>query len=171
MRAGCVASADDSLTMIVRTPVPPLPGASVLLRGAVVPTTARAGGGRARRRSPAGAGRADHTVAIDDTLFRRRGKKVHGAGWFHDGSAAGQLKLGYGNNWIVVAIIVTLPYVSRPVALPVLATWRSKAVTGPNLTWPGTWWTPSPSGFPTAGSMWWVTRPTGAVRSPGWART
>jgi hypothetical protein len=53
-------------------------------------------------------------------LFRRRGKKVHGAGWFHDGSAAGQLKLGYGNNWVVVAIIVTLPHVSRPVALPVL---------------------------------------------------
>ena len=68
---------------------------------------------------PAG---APITVAVDDTLFRRRGKKVHGAGWFHDGSAAGQLKLGYGNNWIVVAIIVTLPYVSRPVAVPVLAT-------------------------------------------------
>jgi len=28
------------------------------------------------------------TVAVDDTLFRRRGKKVHGVGWFHDGSAA-----------------------------------------------------------------------------------
>jgi hypothetical protein len=62
------------------------------------------------------------TVAIDDTLFRRRGKKVHGAGWFHDGSAAGQLKLGFGNNWIVVAIVVTLPFCTRPVALPVLAT-------------------------------------------------
>jgi DDE superfamily endonuclease len=59
---------------------------------------------------------------IDDTLFRRRGKKVHGAGWFHDGSAAGQVKLGFGNNWVVVAIIVTVPYLSRPVALPVLAT-------------------------------------------------
>jgi hypothetical protein len=62
------------------------------------------------------------TVAIDDTLFRRRGKKVHGVGWFHDGSAAGQVKLGFGNNWVVAAIIVTLPYLSRPVALPVLAT-------------------------------------------------
>jgi hypothetical protein len=62
------------------------------------------------------------TVAVDDTLFRRRGKKVHAAGWFHDGSAAGQIKLGYGNNWVVVAIIVTLPFLSRPVALPVLAT-------------------------------------------------
>ncbi len=62
------------------------------------------------------------TVAIDDTLFRRRGKKVHGVGWFHDGSAAGQVKLGFGNNWVVAAIVVTLPYLSRPVALPVLAT-------------------------------------------------
>lgn len=61
------------------------------------------------------------TVAVDDTLFRRRGKKVHAVGWFHDGSAAGQAKLGFGNNWVVVAIIVTLPLLSRPVALPVLA--------------------------------------------------
>jgi len=49
---------------------------------------------------PAG---APVTVVVDDTLFRRRGKKVHGAGWFHDGSAAGQLKLGYGNNWALPA--------------------------------------------------------------------
>jgi len=61
------------------------------------------------------------TVAVDDTLFRRRGKKVHAAGWFHDGSAAGQAKLGYGNNWVVLAIVVTLPFRTRPVALPVLA--------------------------------------------------
>jgi DDE superfamily endonuclease len=61
------------------------------------------------------------TVAVDDTLFRRRGRKVHAAGWFHDGSAAGQAKLGFGNNWVVVAIIVNLPFLSRPVALPVLA--------------------------------------------------
>jgi hypothetical protein len=60
-------------------------------------------------------------VAIDDTLFRRRGKKVHAVGWFHDGSAAGQVKLGFGNNWVVAAIVVTLPFLSRPVALPVLA--------------------------------------------------
>jgi SRSO17 transposase len=65
---------------------------------------------------------ASITVVIDDTLFRRRGRKVHAVGWFHDGSAAGQVKLGYGNNWVVAAIIVTLPFVSRPVALPVGAT-------------------------------------------------
>jgi hypothetical protein len=61
------------------------------------------------------------TVAVDDTLFRRRGKKIHAVGWFHDGSAAGQATLGFGNNWVVLAIIVTLPFLSRPVALPVLA--------------------------------------------------
>ncbi len=61
-------------------------------------------------------------MVVDDTLFRRRGKKVHGVGWFHDGSAAGQLKLGFGNNWVVAAIIVTLPFGTRPVALAVLAT-------------------------------------------------
>ncbi len=39
-----------------------------------------------------------------------------------DGSTAGGAKLGFGNNWIVAAIVVTLPFCSRPVALPVLAT-------------------------------------------------
>jgi hypothetical protein len=60
-------------------------------------------------------------VAIDDTLFRRRGKKVRAAGWFHDGSAPGPAKTGYGNNWVIAAIIVRLPMVKRPVAVPVLA--------------------------------------------------
>lgn len=60
-------------------------------------------------------------VAIDDTLFRRRGKKVWAASWLHDGSAPGPAKTGYGNNWVIAAIVVKLPMISRPVALPVLA--------------------------------------------------
>ena len=60
-------------------------------------------------------------VAIDDTLFRRRGKKVWAASWFHDGSAPGPAKTGYGNNWVIAAIVVKLPAVRRPVAIPVLA--------------------------------------------------
>jgi DDE superfamily endonuclease len=60
-------------------------------------------------------------VAIDDTLFRRRGKKVWAASWFHDGSAPGPAKTGYGNNWVVAAVLVRLPALSRPVAIPVLA--------------------------------------------------
>jgi len=60
-------------------------------------------------------------VAIDDTLFRRRGKKVWAASWFHDGSAQGPAKTGYGNNWVVAGIVCRLPMVRRPVAIPVLA--------------------------------------------------
>ncbi len=30
-------------------------------------------------------------LVVDDTLFRRRGKKIHGVGWFHDSSAAGEV--------------------------------------------------------------------------------
>lgn len=59
------------------------------------------------------------TVAVDDTLFSRRGPKVHAAGWFHDGSAPGEHKVGYGNNWVIAAVVVRLPFLERPVALPV----------------------------------------------------
>jgi len=58
-------------------------------------------------------------VAIDDTLFHRRGPKVHAASWFHDGSAQGGHKVGYGNNWVIAAIVVTLSFLDRPLALPV----------------------------------------------------
>ncbi len=65
--------------------------------------------------------RAPVLVAIDDTLFKRRGKKVRAASWFHDGSAAGPRPVGFGNNWVVAGIVVTLPFLTRPVCLPVLA--------------------------------------------------
>jgi len=60
-------------------------------------------------------------VAVDDTLFKRRGKKVWAASWFHDGSAAGPAKTGYGNNWVILGIVVRLRFMSRPVAVPVMA--------------------------------------------------
>jgi hypothetical protein len=60
-------------------------------------------------------------AAVDDTLFKRRGKKVWAASWFHDGSAPGPAKTGYGNTWVILAVIVSLPGVSRPVAVPVMA--------------------------------------------------
>jgi len=60
-------------------------------------------------------------AAVDDTLFKRRGKKVWAASWFHDGSAQGPVKTGYGSNWVVLAIVVRLPLLSRPVAVPVMA--------------------------------------------------
>jgi hypothetical protein len=66
-------------------------------------------------------------VAVDDSLLRRVGKKVWLALWTHDGSARSKDKIGFGNTWVVLAILVDLPFCSRPVALPVLARlWRGK---------------------------------------------
>src|SRR5580700_5209277 len=75
------------------------------------------------------------TVAIDDTLFRRRGKKVWAAAWFHDGSAAGPAKTGYGNNWVIAAVVVMLPMISRPVAVPVLAKLVIKGTSSASRLW------------------------------------
>jgi hypothetical protein len=61
------------------------------------------------------------TVAVDDTLFRRCGRKVHGAGWQHDGPAPSRGKVSYGNCFVTAGIVVRLPCCSRPVCLPVLA--------------------------------------------------
>lgn len=58
-------------------------------------------------------------VAVDDTLFHRRGPKVHAASWFHDGSATSTRKVAYANNWVIAAIVVRLSFLDRQVALPV----------------------------------------------------
>jgi SRSO17 transposase len=61
-------------------------------------------------------------LAVDDTLFKRRGKKVYGAAWQYDGSlpAGAGSQTGYGNNWVVMALVVRLPVTGRAVSLPVL---------------------------------------------------
>ena len=74
-------------------------------------------------------------VLIDDTLFRRRGKKVWAASCVHDGSAAGPAKTGYGNNWVVLAVRVRLPMVSRPVAVPVMAKLVIKGTASASRLW------------------------------------
>lgn len=67
-------------------------------------------------------------VSVDDSLFRRYGRKVHAAAWQHDGSAPGPRKIGFGNNWVIVGIVVQLPLLTRPVCLPVLfRLWRPKS--------------------------------------------
>jgi DDE superfamily endonuclease len=75
------------------------------------------------------------SVVIDDTLFKRRGKKVWAASWFHDGSAAGPDKTGYGNNWVIAAIIVRLPFLDRPAAIPVLAKLVVKSTNSKSRLW------------------------------------
>jgi len=70
---------------------------------------------------------ADLLVAVDDTAHRRRGKKVHGAGWIHDGSAPSRNKLAFGHRWVVAGIIAQVPFLSRPICLPVLCRrWQGK---------------------------------------------
>lgn len=70
------------------------------------------------------------TVAVDDTLFKRRGKKVFGAAWQHDGAARGDKPVGFGVCFVVLGIIVDLPFRTRPFCLPVAARlWRPKTGT------------------------------------------
>jgi hypothetical protein len=72
-------------------------------------------------------GGAPITVVVDDTLFKRSGKKVFGVAWHHDGAAKGPKPIGFGNCWVVTGIVVDLPFCSRPVCLPVLARlWRPR---------------------------------------------
>ena len=75
--------------------------------------------------APAG---APVVVAVDDTLFRRTGRHVHAACWAYDGSrrvTAGQPKLSRGITFVIAAVVVELPFLDRPIALPVLfRLWR-----------------------------------------------
>ncbi|TJZ93149.1 transposase [Actinacidiphila oryziradicis] len=67
------------------------------------------------------------TVAVDDTLFKRRGKKVFGAAWQHDGAATGPTPVGRGTCFVVIGLVIELPFLARPVYLPVMARlWRPK---------------------------------------------
>jgi hypothetical protein len=49
------------------------------------------------------------TIAVDDTLFTRSGKKVFGVAWHHDGAAKGPKPIGFGHCWVVAGIVVQLP--------------------------------------------------------------
>jgi SRSO17 transposase len=60
-------------------------------------------------------------VAVDDPVFRRCGRRVHGAAWQHDGSAPARDKVSFGTCFVTCGIIVSLPFCTRPVCLPVLA--------------------------------------------------
>ena len=71
--------------------------------------------------------RSPLVIAVDDTLFKRSGKKVFGVAWHHDGAAKGPKPIGFGNCWVVAGIVVELPFLSRPVCLPILARlWRPR---------------------------------------------
>jgi len=60
-------------------------------------------------------------VAVDDSVFRRCGRRVFGAAWQHDGSSPAKNKLSFGTCFVTAGIVVALPFCTRPVCLPVLA--------------------------------------------------
>lgn len=63
---------------------------------------------------------ADLRVAVDDSVFRRSGRTVHGAAWQHDGSSPSLNKISYGTCFVAVALLVTVPFRGREIGLPVL---------------------------------------------------
>jgi hypothetical protein len=67
-------------------------------------------------------------VAIDDTLLQRWGRRVWGCFYHHDATAnSDRSAVAWGNNWVVVGIVVRLAIVDRPVCLPVLfRLWRPR---------------------------------------------
>jgi hypothetical protein len=61
-------------------------------------------------------------IAVDDTLFRRSGRRVAHAGWYHDGAANSRRKdrpVAWGNCWVIAGVVAVLPFLDRPVCLPV----------------------------------------------------
>jgi len=68
-------------------------------------------------------------VAVDDTLLHRLGRKVHGTHWHHDATANSETHTSaWGNNFVVIGIVVRLPCLERAVCLPVLfRLWRPGA--------------------------------------------
>ncbi|MEV6617099.1 transposase [Streptomyces sp. NPDC051051] len=55
-------------------------------------------------------------AAVDDTLFKRAGKKVFGALWQHDGAAKGPRPVGYGTRFAGPAgepAVLNLPLLAR----------------------------------------------------------
>ncbi len=60
-------------------------------------------------------------LPVDDTLLHRLGRKVHATFWHHDATAnSDRAAVAWGNNWVVVGVLVGLPFMSRAVCLPVL---------------------------------------------------
>jgi len=76
---------------------------------------------------PAG---APVVIAVDDTMFRHAGRKVHAAYRAYDGSLKvpkGGKKISRGNTFVIAAVIVELPFLRLPAALPAAARlWRRR---------------------------------------------
>ena len=67
---------------------------------------------------------ADGVIRVvgDETVDGHRGKKVYGKARHRDAvrSSHSHTVYRYGHKWVVLAVLVNLPYASRPIALPLL---------------------------------------------------
>ena len=86
-------------------------------------------------------------AAADDTVFRRSGPRSSGR-LQHDGSSPARDKRSYGCCFVVVALLVRLPFCSRDVALPVLARLRLPGRYRGGLGRPTPPWAPARSRSP-----------------------
>jgi hypothetical protein len=61
-------------------------------------------------------------LGVDDTVERRRGKRIHAKGCYRDPvrSTAKHVVKCFGLKWLSLMVLVRLPWCSRPWALPVL---------------------------------------------------
>ena len=64
-------------------------------------------------------------VAIDDTLCRRGGPRIFGVSMHRDGAASSysgsHSSLACGHSWVVLAVLVPLPWSDRRLSVPILA--------------------------------------------------
>ena len=59
-------------------------------------------------------------LGLDDTLARKRGLKMFGTGMHHDPllSSRGKAITNWGHSWVVLGVIVELPFRRGPLLLP-----------------------------------------------------
>ena len=99
--------------------------APLLLPRAVVAGPARAGAAGSDRRAPDRPGCA----AVDRDrrhVAQALGAASVGTAWHHEPTGATPRRFAWGNNWVVAAIVVRLPFLTRPFALPVLFRLQAK---------------------------------------------
>ena len=61
-------------------------------------------------------------AAVDDTIARKTGKHIWGANVHHDPLGFLPNTLCFGHNWVVLAILIRVPLLQRPVSVPIY--WR-----------------------------------------------
>lgn len=58
-------------------------------------------------------------LVVDDTLCKRSGPKVWGVRWHHDATSTSSKPVAKGTCYVVIGIVVSLPFMVRSICLPV----------------------------------------------------